>query len=525
MKRSKKPKQLKDEETPSGPSLESKDSEKFPSFLDQKKIVILIFQDKNNIEFYRDSTDPKNFDLKPGEDIVRIIFNFYDKYKRCPNDEEITKEITDFLVENERLPEEPYLDLLKELLIPSEVDYTRDEYLEFLRNQKIKCTALEMIRSEKPTLEIISKTIEELEKILKTGSPKFEEIVLSDVEEKEVKWLWKYKIPLGTVSLIVGYPNVTKSYFTMMMTAFVTQGIPFPKGHFENLGQKSSVIVLSAEDDPETTIKKRVRVHGGDCSKVVCIGISKENYYIFSLNKDLKYLERKIIELGDVKLIIFDPVAAYLGTDMRYDPNKEMHVRSTLAPLAGLARKYNLAIVGIMHLNKKEDAAAITRVSGSMGFCAAARAVWLVARDKEDRVLYHFVSLKNNLAEESFGLSYRIVKDRITFENYEEENLDPDELLSRERGVESPRGEAKEFLTGLLGTGREIPAVEIQEFRKLEGIAYETLNKAKRELGVKSREVGVKGKEGEKDKTKWVWYLPAHLIKKEESPEEESMPE
>lgn len=517
MEKSKKSKQLKDEETPSVPSLESSDSEKFPTFLDETKIVTLIFQDKENFEFYHNNIDPKNFELKPCENITRLIFNFSDKYGHPPNAEELANELDEFIKENPREPSDTYWDFLGKIIEPTDIEYTKDKVREFAQDRAFKTALLEGIESKKPILEKTKETINKLEKIEKTGSPKFEETFLSDVEEKNVRWFWRNKIPLGTVSLIVGYPNTSKSYFAMMMAAAVTKGDTLPGEHFENVAQKGSVIILSAEDDPETTIKKRVRVHGGDCSKVLSLGISKENYYMFNLKTDLKYLDEKIKELRDVKLIIIDPVSAYLGADPKFDSYKETHVRSTLAPVAELARKHDLAIVGIMHLNKKEEALAITRVSGSMAFAAAPRAVWLIAKNRDDKTLFHFANLKFNLGEKPSGLSYRIKKDVITFEDRNEEDLDPEELLSKDRGGESPIGEAKEFLQEIFKNDKERDTAEIMDNAKTDGIAIKTLKRAKKDLKITSKEKRIDGK------NKWMWVFPERLIglvKKEENPEE-----
>jgi len=44
---------------------------------------------------------------------------------------------------------------------------------------------------------------------------------LADVEAKEIEWLWSNRIPLGKLSLILGYPDVGKSMLTTYMAATV----------------------------------------------------------------------------------------------------------------------------------------------------------------------------------------------------------------------------------------------------------------------------------------------------------------
>ena len=49
-------------------------------------------------------------------------------------------------------------------------------------------------------------------------------IRLSDVEEKSTQWLWNNKIPLGMLSLIAGLGGIGKSFWTVYMTAIITNG-------------------------------------------------------------------------------------------------------------------------------------------------------------------------------------------------------------------------------------------------------------------------------------------------------------
>ena len=50
-------------------------------------------------------------------------------------------------------------------------------------------------------------------------------------------------------------------------------------------------------------------------------------------------------------------------------------MRSILTPITDFASRTGIAVVGIMHMRKSE-ADAMLRVSGSIAFVAAARAVW-----------------------------------------------------------------------------------------------------------------------------------------------------
>jgi hypothetical protein len=126
---------------------------------------------------------------------------------------------------------------------------------------------------------------------------------------------------------------------------------------------------------------------------------------MFSIAEDIQALGRVLSELRDVVLVIVDPISAYLG---KTDSHKNAEVRAVLAPLAELAAKFNVAILGITHLSKASGPAALMRVMGSVAFVAAARAAWLVTNDPQDNARRLFLPLKNNLGPDQGGLAFRI---------------------------------------------------------------------------------------------------------------------
>jgi putative DNA primase/helicase len=66
----------------------------------------------------------------------------------------------------------------------------------------------------------------------------------------------------------------------------------------------------------------------------------------------LETLRQKIKSMGDVKLVIIDPISAYFGIG-KIDSFRTTDVRAVLTPLATLAAEMKVAIVGVMHFNKK----------------------------------------------------------------------------------------------------------------------------------------------------------------------------
>lgn len=69
----------------------------------------------------------------------------------------------------------------------------------------------------------------------------------------------------------------------------------------------------------------------------------------FNLQTDIELLERKIAKIGDVALVIVDPVSSYLG---KTDSHKNSEVRGVLEPLSEMAERTRVAILSITHFNK-----------------------------------------------------------------------------------------------------------------------------------------------------------------------------
>jgi hypothetical protein len=208
-------------------------------------------------------------------------------------------------------------------------------------------------------------------------------------------------------------------------------------------------------------------------------------------------------------LLILDPLTAYLGG---VDSHNNAEVRAFLAPLSDFAERTEMAIVCVSHLNKSSGNQAVLRVSGSMAFVAAARAVYVVTEDPHDDSRRLFLPLKNNLGPDQGGLAFRIeskepepnvVTSAVAWEP-EAINLSVNEALELVDAEErSAVDDAKEFLETLLIDG-PCTVSKIEEEAKNAAHAWATVRRAKRSLGLESKKQGLQGP--------WVWQLPAKML-------------
>src|SRR5207237_2043305 len=86
----------------------------------------------------------------------------------------------------------------------------------------------------------------------------------------------------------------------------------------------------------------------------------------------------------------------------------DVEMRRLLRPLQDLARRRNVAVLIVRHLNKKGGGKAIHRGMGSVGIVAAVRMALLVARDPEDTDRRILAVEKSNIGPEVESLAYRL---------------------------------------------------------------------------------------------------------------------
>lgn len=338
---------------------------------------------------------------------------------------------------------------------------------------------------------------------------------LAEVEIVPIDWLWPKRLARGKLSLLAGQPGLGKSQIAILMAAKVSRGGFWLDGTVCPIG---NVLLISCEDDAADTIAPRLDAAGADRSRIHVLDWieergddGSERCRTFDIAKDADVMRDLCRQIGDVALIVVDPVSAYLGAA---DSHKTSDVRAALAPLQTIAAEISACIVLISHLNKGAvDASAMSRVAGSGAFVAAARSAWIVGPHPQDEGLRVLVPLKNNIGDDKTGFAYRITgatvasgieTSLVTFDEtliY----LKPEDVLGAGSGsMSSDRGaaknEAKEFLTAALANG-PLHSADLKREAEAAGIAWRTIERAKGDLGVRSQK-------GARQGGGWVWSLP-----------------
>jgi hypothetical protein len=271
-------------------------------------------------------------------------------------------------------------------------------------------------------------------------------------------------------------------------------------------------VLLTAEDDPADTIRPRLDAAGADVTKISLLRAvqwydaerGKRTSTQFSLARDLPALRMAIEQAKDCRLVVIDPISAYLG---EADSHKNSEVRAVLAPLAELAQEMGVAIVSVTHLNKGSGAA-LYRSMGSVAFVAAVRAAWAVVKDRDNEERRLVLPLKNNLALDCGGLAYSVMStgDGVPYLAWEPEpvTMTADEAMAPADDKDKDRrlrNEAANWLKDELQSG---PAASQQLFTrgKAGGFSEKTLRRAKHDLRLRAY------KEGFGSGSTWMWALP-----------------
>lgn len=220
-----------------------------------------------------------------------------------------------------------------------------------------------------------------------------------------------------------------------------------------------------------------------------------------------------------IRLIVIDPISSYLGN---VNMIAEQSVRSVLTPLRLMAMRRNVAVLSVMHLNKKSELDAISRVGGAMAFIGVARSAWLFIRDEsseegEVKDSFTMCRMKSNLtASKGGGMSYSISSRPVmtdegeVFAPYivwgEKINKSADDSLGRTGSKREPGRpvnsdsdlqRAIAYLQDALRDGARWNKELKEEAKEKHDITVRTLERAKGQLKVAAR----------KDGKKWMWEL------------------
>ena len=225
-------------------------------------------------------------------------------------------------------------------------------------------------------------------------------------------------------------------------------------------------------------------------------------------------------------MLSIDPLTAYIGKLNAASGNE---VRSALAPLLDMLKRFHIGGLGVMHFNKKIDVEnALARIADSVAFGAVARHCFVVTDDPENerRLL---VKAKNNLAPDVKGLSYTIQEVHVGHDHRDGREIRQPRIVWGHEHVEisAVAGDAGREWWGRRpqsaqggqgfhhandGERRHSAPPKSKTPRRAKGFRCGHLKNAKRDLKIVSKKDGLAGG--------WRWYLPDDAPKDQPKAEE-----
>ena len=315
-------------------------------------------------------------------------------------------------------------------------------------------------------------------------------IKMSEIQSEEIEWLWYPFIPYGKLTIIQGDPGDGKTSLALNIAAKLSRGESLDEEM--KISEPINIIYQTAEDGLADTVKPRLELADADCERILVIDESSE-----ALSMADERLE-EAIKLTNAKLLILDPIQAYLGAGT--DINRANEARDMTKKLGALAEKHKCAVLLIGHMNKASGTKASYRGIGSIDFFAVARSVLLVGRIEGEESLRAVVQIKNNLA--AFGNSKAFELSEEGFRWIGDYDISADEVLGGIAPKANKLDQAKRLLLELAEGTNRMQSKDIFEIAKEEEISKRTLENAKRELNISAKKINN------------TWYWDFEKIKK-----------
>lgn len=209
-------------------------------------------------------------------------------------------------------------------------------------------------------------------------------VKLSDVETKRQCWLWEGRIPMGRFTLLAGIPGDGKGLLCMDIARVVTKGDVWPDRPHETQ-PRGEVIWFESEDDLEMEMAWRAKAAGVDMGRFHAHdGMEGEGSTRLCLADDLPYVRNMLADMPDVRLVVFSTVTTYVQPGQSR-LGKQEQIRATLEALNALAAEFNVAVLGITHLNQVQGASALESVKGFGDWVEVARSVMLMGAEEQGR--------------------------------------------------------------------------------------------------------------------------------------------
>ncbi len=287
-----------------------------------------------------------------------------------------------------------------------------------------------------------------------------------------------------------------KTQFVLKITSIITNDCKFPMCISDI--ESGNVIYQTAEDGLGDTIKPRLISAGANQDKVIVIDESEEPLSLTDTR-----IEEAITKFN-AKLLIIDPIQAYLGADV--DMHRANEIRPIMHHLSVVAERTGCAIILIGHMNKDDKKSSpLSKGLGSIDIVASARSVLLLGRNPKNENIRAVIPIKSSLAPEAKGIEFELKKD-TGFKWIGESELTSSDLLDTSKKGKTEKSvveEVKPYILELFDYKEsDILVSEAKELLiNVYSFSEYAIRGAIKELGIKTYSKGFKPKE-------YYWKMP-----------------
>lgn len=237
----------------------------------------------------------------------------------------------------------------------------------------------------------------------------------SEIEDRPIEWLWPYRLASGEMALLAGDGGMGKSSLLLAIAAKISRGGEWWDGTPVPFGD---TVIVSAEDDPATTIVPRLRALDAELSRITILSAvvkikkpGKPPEIHPQTLQNRPYWQEVLRRRPEARLLIVDPLPSYLGGGVSDAKNNEL--RGVLEPFLELVtRPAGVCMLANTHLNKSIDAKTpVHRITGSIAYVNLPRNVHVVVPDSDNPSRRFFKQAKcNNAPDDLSALAFTMEK-------------------------------------------------------------------------------------------------------------------
>jgi len=329
---------------------------------------------------------------------------------------------------------------------------------------------------------------------------KYLQELMEQVEEENIDWIWYPYLARGELSILEGDPGLGKSYVAQMVGKSIVDKEILPS--VKKMPAVSGKVAFFDLENSRGSVTKPRLIDNG------CKNLSKfyQDEQPFSIDnaERLEGVYDAIENLRPV-LVVFDTLNTYIGSA---DIHKSSESQQAMATFRDIAVRFNCSVLVLRHLTKGSKDKALYRGQGSIAFAGLARVVMTIGSMPDDPETKVMAVTKINVTKAPRALSFTINRlpdtlkrqDRSKFEWGDFVDVSSDDILGAPTGGDGGKGEAIEFLKGVLDE-EDVEFHRLEKMAETRSISLRTLHRAADELGVEKKVKGF----GKEKRSIWSW--------------------